>query len=172
MMDIRSLLTNLPSREERALYINAVGTSRKEVSGLLVMIFEEKDPIAWRAAWILDGSDELHQGLVGDRITGIIRKLPDLESAGALRSLLRMLCRYEIPEEEQGLLIDLCFSYLMSELYPVAVKVHAMQIIYHHTLLYPELKTELKTVIEDQMENNSVGFKSRGRRIIQQLEKL
>ena len=171
MMDIRSLLTNLPSREERALYINAVGTSRKEVSGLLVMIFEEKDPIAWRAAWILDGSDELHPGLVGDRITGIIRKLPDLESAGALRSLLRMLCRYEIPEEEQGLLIDLCFSYLMSELYPVAVKVHAMQIIYQHTLMYPELKTELKTVIEDQMENNSVGFKSRGRRIIQQLEK-
>lgn len=171
-MDIRSLLANLPSGEERALYIDAVGTSRKEVSALLALIFEDKDPIAWRAAWILDGSDELHPGLVRERITGIIRKLPDLESAGALRSLLRMLCRYEIPEEEQGLIIDLCFSYLMSELYPVAVKVHAMQIIYHHTLLYPELKEELQTVIEDQMENNSVGFKSRGNRILQQLEKL
>ncbi len=88
-----------------------------------------------------------------------------------MRSLLRLMCRYEIPEEEQGLLIDLCFGYMVSELYPVAVKVHAMQIIYQHTLLYPELKEELQTVIEDQMENNSVGFSSRGRRILSQLEK-
>jgi len=56
-------------------------------------------------------------------------------------------------------------------LYPVAVKVHAMQIIYNHTLIYPELKEELITVIEDQVENNSVGFKSRGMRIIRQLKK-
>ena len=39
-------------------------------------------------------------------------------------------------------------------------------------LLYPELKHELITVIEDQVENNSVGFMSRGRRIIKQLEKM
>ncbi len=171
-MDIRSLLTHLPSRAERVIYMDAVGTSRKEVSSLLDMIFEEKDPIAWRAAWILDGSDELHPGLVRDRITRIIQKLPELASTGALRSLLRMMCRYEIPEEDQGLLIDLCFAYMVSELYPVAVKVHAMQIIYHHALLYPELKEELQTVIEDQIGNNSVGFKSRGNRILQKLEKL
>ena len=170
-MDIRSMLTNIPSRAERELYIQAVGTSQKEVTSLLDMILEEKDPISWRAAWILDGCDELHPGLVEDRIPGIVQRLPDLESTGALRSLLRMLCRHEIPEEQQGLLIDLCFRYMVSELYPVAVKVHAMQIIYGHTLIYPELKEELQTVIEDQMENNSVGFSSRGRRILRQMEK-
>jgi hypothetical protein len=172
MMDIRSLLTNLPSRAERALYMEAVGTSRKEVTSLLNMIFEEKDPLAWRSAWILDGSDELHPGLVRDRIAWVIQKLTGLSSTGALRSLLRMMCRYDIPEEEQGLLIDLCFGYMVSELYPVAVKVHAMQIIYQHALLYPELKEELQTVIEDQIGNNSVGFKSRGTRILQKLERL
>ena len=48
----------------------------------------------------------------------------------------------------------------------------AMQIIYNHVLLDPELKDELKTVILDQIDNNSVGFMSRGRRIIKQMEKL
>jgi len=172
MIDIRSLLTNIPSRVEREIYMEAVGTSPAEVASLLQMIFEEKDPLAWRAAWILDGCDELHPGLVRDRIPNMIHRLPDLKSTGALRSLLRLMCRYEIPEEEQGLLIDLCFGYMVSELYPVAVKVHAMQIIFIHTLLYPELKEELQTVIVDQMENNSVGFRSRGNRILQQLEKL
>ena len=91
---------------------------------------------------------------------------------GALRSFLRLLCRYDIEEDDQGMLIDLCFGYLVSELYPLAVKVHAMQLIYNHVLIYPELKNELITVIEDQEDNNSIGFKSRGRRIISQLEKM
>jgi hypothetical protein len=171
-MDIRSLLTSLPSRELRDIYIRAVGQSEENVATLLDLVFEEKDPVSWRAAWVLDGSDELHPGLAGDFVHFIIEQLPGLSSNGALRSLLRMLCRYKIPEEQQGLLIDLCFGTMVSELYPVAVKVHAMQIIYNHVLLYPELKDELITIIEDQLENNSVGFSSRGRRIIRQLENI
>jgi hypothetical protein len=54
----------------------------------------------------------------------------------------------------------------------VAVKVHAMQIIYNHALIYPELKEELITVISDQVDNNSVGFKARGKRLIKKLEGL
>ena len=61
---------------------------------------------------------------------------------------------------------------MVSEIYPVAVKVHAMMIVYNHVLLYPELKDELITVIEDQGPNNSVGFKTRGRQIIKKLEKI
>jgi hypothetical protein len=171
-MDIRSLLLNLSSGVEKDLIIREVIGTRDLVGSLLELALHEKDPVAWRASWILDGSDEQEPGLAASYISKIVRALPALESKGSLRSLLRMLCRYDIPEEEQGLLIDLSFSYLVSELYPLAVKVHAMQIIYNHVLLYPELKDELVTVLEDQMENNTVGFLSRGRRLIKQMEKL
>jgi hypothetical protein len=170
-MDFRSLLTNFPSGAEKDLFIAEVGASGERFDTLLNLTLFEKDPLAWRAAWILDGSDEQHPGLASPYLHKIIQNLPQLESKGALRSLLRLLCRFDIQEEDQGLLIDLSFGYLVSELYPVAVKVHAMQIIYKHTLIYPELKEELITVIEDQVENNSVGFKSRGKRIIRQLKK-
>jgi hypothetical protein len=171
-MDIRSLLLNLSSGVEKDLIIREVIGTRGLVGSLLELALHEKDPVAWRASWILDGSDEQEPGLAASYISKIVRALPALESKGSLRSLLRMLCRYDIPEEEQGLLIDLSFSYLVSELYPLAVKVHAMQIIYNHVLLYPELKDELVTVLEDQMENNTVGFLARGRRLIKQMEKL
>ena len=171
-MDIRSLLTSLPSRLEKEIYINEAGCSEDGITTLLDLVFNEKDPVAWRAAWILDGTDEMYPGTTRPFIPGIIKQLPSLRSTGSLRSLLRMLCRYEIPEEHQGILIDLCFKFMVSELYPVAVKVHAMQIIYNHVLIYPELAEELRTIIEDQMINNSVGFASRGRRIISQLDKL
>ena len=171
-MDFRSLLANIPSGVGRDLLSSEVIKSPSHFDTLLQLALHEKDPLAWRASWVLDGSDEKKPGLARRHISKIVLALPSLESKGSLRSLLRMLTRYDIPEEEQGLLIDLCFSYLVSELYPVAVKAHAMMIIYQHVLLYPELKDEFIAVIEDQEGNNSVGFKSRGRNLIKQLEKL
>jgi hypothetical protein len=171
-MDFRSLLAEIPSGYGRDLLIREVITSESHFSTLLRLALYEKDPLAWRASWVLDGSDEQKPGLAKNYLSEIIQALPDLESKGSLRSLLRLLCRYDIPEEEQGMLIDLCFSYLVSELFPLAVKAHAMMIIYNHVLIYPELKDEFITVMEDQIANNTVGFKSRARNLIKQMEKL
>lgn len=166
------MLLSIPSSAEKEIYIKEVGGSPEHFNTLLDLALNEKDPLAWRAAWILDGSDEQHPGLASGSVRRITRELPRVQSTGTLRSLLRLLCRYNIQEEDQGMLIDLCFKYMTSELYPVAVKVHAMQIIYRHVLIYPELKEELVTVIQDQVDNNSVGFRSRGNRIIKALEKI
>jgi hypothetical protein len=171
-MDFRSLLLNFPSGAEKDLYIREVIASKAHLDTLVDLALHDPDPVAWRASWVLDGSDEQAPGLAIPFLHKLVQALPTLESKGSLRSLLRMLCRHDIPEQDQGLLIDLCFGYLSSELYPVAVKAHAMQIIYNHVLIYPELKDELVAVLEDQMENNSVGFLARGRRLIKQMEKL
>lgn len=171
-MDVRTFLLNFPRGLERELFIAEVGASEKKFKSVLDISLHEKDPLAWRAAWIFDGSDEKNPGLAREFISSIARSLPVIESKGCLRSLLRLLCRYDIAEEHQGRLIDLCFKYQVSELYPVAVKVHAMQIIYNHALIYPELKEELITVILDQVNNNSVGYKARGMRLIKKLEGL
>jgi hypothetical protein len=144
-MDLKSLLTSLSSRVEKDLIVREL---------------------------VLDGSDELYPGLASGSLSRIIRNLPEIGSMGTLRSLLRLLSRHEIKEADQGRLIDLCFGYMVSERSPVAVKVHAMQIIYNHVLIYPELKQELVSVIRDQSENNSAGFKARGTRIIKQLENM
>ena len=171
-MNVRELLRDIPSRFEKELYVKDIAASEEKFRELLKFCLADKDPISWRATWVLDGASEEMPDIARPYISRIVNTLPKIKSTGTLRSLLRMLSRYEINEEDQGILIDLCFSVMVSELYPVAVKVHAMQIIYNHVLLYPELKEELKTVILDQIDNNSVGFLSRGRRIIKQMEKL
>jgi hypothetical protein len=171
-MDFRSLLADIPSGIGKDLLVSEVIKSEHHFRELLEISLQEKDPLAWRASWVLDGSDEKKPGLARPYISQIVEALPDLKSMGTLRSLLRLLCRYDIPEDQQGLLIDLCFNYLVSQLYPLAVKAHAMMIIYQHVLIYPELKDEFITVMEDQAENNSVGFKTRARNLIKQMEKL
>jgi len=171
-MDYRSLLASIPSGAERDLYIREAGSSEEGFTAFLELALNDPDPVAWRAAWIADGIDEQFPGSAADSIGKIIRRILQIKSIGALRSLLRLLCRYDIEKKDQGILVDFCFRTMLSELYPVAVKVHAMQIIYNHVLIYPELKEELATVIRDQFENNSAGFKSRGTLILQELEKM
>jgi len=171
-MDLRDALINIPSGVEKEMYVKAVLDEPGHVKELLQYTLYEKDPLAWRSAWVLDCSDEVEEGLASEHLSEIIQRLPMLDSKGSLRCLLRMLSRYDIAEEDQGLLLDQCFSYLVSALYPVAVKVHAMTIIYQHVLIYPELKEELSTMLKDQMDNNSVGFASRARRLIKAMEKM
>ena len=171
-MDFRSALSDIPSEAGKRILIREVGNSREKFDHLLEICFNESDPLAWRAAWIADGSDEKWQGLGKHAVPQIVHALPEMKSTGTIRCLLRMISRYEVAEDEQGILSDECFSYLVSDRYPVAVKVHAMEIIYQHVLLYPELKEELAAVISDHMDNNTAGFTSRGRRILKQLEKI
>jgi hypothetical protein len=168
-MDYRSILEGGPSAAEKDFWVREVGDSVKKFNQLLELALHAGDPVAWRAAWVLDSSDEQNPGLASGSLSMMVRSLPSLDSRGTLRCLLRLLSRYEIAEDDQGPLIDLCFGYMTSELYPVAVKVHAMQIIYNHVLIYPELKEELVTVIRDQEEHNTVGFRARGEKIIKKL---
>ena len=47
---------------------------------------------------------------------------------------------------------------------PVANKIFAMTVMYKIGAPYPELLSELKTIIETQMPYEKPGFKSRGRK--------
>jgi len=170
--ELKTWLSAFPSAAEKEVAVREFSGSDETLRELFDLSLKSKDPVAWRAAWVLDGCDEYHPGLASPFLREIIARLSGIISHGVLRSLLRMLCRYDIEEEDQGTLIDRCFSYMVSELYPVAIKVYAMEIIFHHVLIYPELKQELETVIRDQTVNNTAGFMTRGRRILARMEKL
>jgi len=170
-MDLKQLIAGIPSASEKEILVIEIGSSQDKFDALFHFIFQQKDPLAWRAAWILDGCDEKNPTLSQKHIPYIIGKLQKLRSSGVRRSMLRLLSRHDIPEKEQGILADLCFQYMMSGIQPLAVKVYAMQILFNLTKIYPEMSRELITVIEDQSEHNSAGFKARGRLIINQLEK-
>ena len=79
-MDFRSQLTNFPRGVERELFIKQFGHSESHFHSLLDIALHDKDPVAWRAAWVLDGSDEQNPGMAIKHISTIVQELPQLES--------------------------------------------------------------------------------------------
>jgi hypothetical protein len=88
------------------------------------------------------------------------------------RNTVRVLQEITIPEILWGDAADVCFKLLLSKNEPVAVKCFSMTVLLNIVRHIPELKEELKIIIEDQIPYSSAGFKSRGIKTLKALEKI
>lgn len=77
-----------------------------------------------------------------------------------------------LPKKYHGIIMKICFTCLESPTETLAVKVFAMTVLGNLAKQYPEIKTKLKLLIEEQLPNQTAGFKSRGKKILKQLEQL
>ena len=148
---------------------HCIGDSKKEFERLMLIVLHGKEPVVQRAAWAMDACIEAHPELLSPYVETLIDALPQFSNYGVKRQIVKALSVRDIPEKLEGQLADLCFDWLQSSAMPVAIKVHCMQILANITTRYPDLAVELQTVIREQMPRNSVGFASRGRKILKRL---
>jgi hypothetical protein len=151
---------------------NIIGPDPEKFRGLLELSFSREMPVCWRAAWIMDHLSEVHPWLAEEYIGNIWQEIPRQHPDGVTRSTLRLLTRYAIPEDFQGVAADLCLSWLEKASVPVAIKVYSMEILLKIATAYPEFTHEFITVIEDQVPDNSVGYKARANHIIKAMKRL
>ena len=75
------------------------------------------------------------------------------------RNILRLLQFVEIPKGYQGTVADLCFRFLRDRKVAVAIRAFSMTVLTHIARENPELETEIKLILEDQMPHGSAAFK-------------
>ncbi len=143
-----------------------IGDSEKEFDRLMQIVLCGKEPVVQRAAWAMDACLEKFPDLLSPYVNILINALPQFTNDGVKRQVVKALSVRNIPESLQGQMTDLCFCWLQASTTPVAIKVHCMQILANITMQHPDLAVELRTIINEQMPRNSVGFASRGRKIL------
>jgi len=171
-MDLDDFLCNsaiLLKKEEMG---SIIGQDPEAFQNLFKLSFSRNMPVCWRAAWLTDYLAELHPWLATKYIPKAWKEIQNKHPDGVTRSLLRMLSRYDIPEDYQGIATDLCMEWLTKESVPVAIKAHSMEVLYRIAVLYPDLSNEFITILEEQTPNNTIAFKARARIIINKINKL
>jgi hypothetical protein len=103
----------------------------------------------------------------------VISALRNLKSEGAMRNFLKTLAEVpvKLTKKDKSILLNQCFDYLVSNEYPVAVQVFSMQILYNLSCGIPEIGEELYRILEEKIPDATAGYRSRARRIIQQMKK-
>ena len=151
--------------------IKAVHQSPALLSNLISYTYDADDRLSFHASWIMDKCIEqqpqlLHQKQVSRIVKSVLRH----SNQSVIRTSLRLLSRQKLPKSVLGSLVDQCFKWLMSNKSDIAVKVHAMQILCNVTLEKTALKNELIMVIEDQMPQESAGFRARAKMVLKKLK--
>lgn len=125
---------------------------------------------SWRALWIIDKIHEKKPASVRPYIPQFIEALPLISNESKLRHLLKLISLNPIPEDQRGTLWDYGLNVLTDASRPIAIRVHAMQILFEISESIPELKPELTQQIEHEIEfHGSAGIESRGKKLLRKL---
>jgi len=165
-MDIKKELLKEHSKRQTTKVVNYIGSDAERFKDLVKLFLEGPYRVTQRAAWPLSYCIEAHPHLIKPHMK-LVLKMLDKEDAhdSVKRNVLRFLQHIEIPRRFYGMLADRCFM-LMDPKEPIAVRVFAMTVLANIAKEEPDLKKELRIVIEDQMPFGSAEFLSRARKIL------
>lgn len=107
------------------------------------------------------------KNLIEPYITDLVAQLPrkDVHDA-VIRNSLRILQKVEIPEQIHGEVMNACFGFLEDPAVPAAFKAFSLTILGNLSKRYPELKQELKVIVEERRDLETAAFRSRGKKIV------
>ncbi len=171
-MDIKAILSKDHSKTITDQVVAYVGDDPKRFSALVAVYLAGPYRITQRAAWPLSCCVVTHPELIEGHLSTILKfvKKPGNHEA-VKRNTVRLLQFISIPKRFHGQIIDMCFGFLTDSKEPIAVKAFSMTVLANLVKGIPELKEELKIIIEDQMPYGSAGFKSRGSKVLKELAK-
>ena len=166
----QQLLELLEAWENLGMVMNEIISEPANYKNLVDITLTSNNPKSWRAAWLMDKINDQAPDLIINYIPEIIEQLKVEKSDGKKRHLLKLISLKEIPDEYLGFLTDFCIAIFTSSKEPIAVRVHAMQILGNIAMKEPDLKTEIVLIMEHEMENHgSAGIVSRCKKILKKL---
>ncbi len=167
-MHLEKLLDPFPVKEEAILVAQSIAENPKFLKDLWEICISNKKH-SWRATWLMDKVYDIAPELVRPYIPKMIKLIPTLENESKQRQFLKLISAEPLPDNISGDFINRCFDFLISSTTAIAVKVHAMQILYNFSLKETDIQNELALIIEEQLENGTTGFCSRGRKILKKI---
>jgi len=173
-VNIRQQLLAEHSKRNANKIANYIGKSKTKLAELMECFFSEHYRVSQRAAMVVSDFFDRNPELMEPYKQKIIFQLQnkDLEIA-VKRNSVRILQFQQIPEELSATLFDSCLGFLMDAKEAIAVKAFSMTVLYNICKSFPELKSELVPIIEQELnQNESKGIQSRGRKVLKQLRLL
>lgn len=171
-MIIRDELLKEHSRAQALRMADYACESKTHFKELMQCFLSRESRLAQRAAWSVSWAalqkPEMIKPFIKDLVACLQKK--DIHPA-LIRNAVRVLETITIPEPFHGEVMNACFGFIETPATPAAIKAFSLTTLYNLSKTYPEIKAELKLIIEDRWETETPAFRSRGRKILAALGK-
>lgn len=169
-MDLRSTILKEHSKANCEQIVNWIGNDQKKFDQLFDLFLRDEDRVVQRAAWPLSYAVQAHPRFIQKHFKKLINNIKQPGRHDAVkRNTVRLLQDIAIPEDFHGDILNICFDYISDPEEKAAVKAFSLTILENLSKIYPEIKQELKTIIEDRWDYETAAFRSRAKKILKHL---
>ena len=155
------------SRSQCNKIVHWIGNTQARFDELMQLFFSGEYLLTQRAAWPLGYCVIAHPTLIDKHLAPLIAFMqkPGVHNA-VKRNTLRLLQVVHIPENYEGTIMDLCFSYITNPREKAAVKAFSLTVLSNLARQYPEILPEIRLVIEERWNSETPAFRSRAKKIL------
>ncbi|MBC7946706.1 MAG: hypothetical protein H7Y42_02420 [Chitinophagaceae bacterium] len=166
-MDLRDTILEEHSKAQTARIVKWIGNNQSRFDELFKIFLNDEYRVVQRAAWPLSECVVDHPALINKHFTKLLQNLRKPGHHDAVkRNTVRLLQFVTIPKKFHGDLMDLCFTYIADPKEKVGVKAFALTVLGNLCDAYPEIRNEIKLLIEDRWEHETAAFRVRARQFM------
>ncbi len=156
--------------EQKAGMLAYMKANPKGIESLIQLSIIDKQPYSWRAAWLLSKCMDKNDKRIAPFVPQMIQRIK-IGMHSQKRDLLTVLQKMEIPEDEEGLLFDICVDIWCRLDHIPSVRLNAFRMILKIANKIPELKEEVLLLAEEEyLDSLSGGIQTVVLRLINTLK--
>ncbi|HLI92499.1 MAG TPA: hypothetical protein VKU83_02770 [Puia sp.] len=170
-MDLLKLLRHEHSKRQTDMIVEWVGADKERFGRLIELFFSGEYRITQRAAWPLSYCVQRYPSLIVPYYKRLLDNLARTDiHVAVIRNTVRLLQHVSIPKRFHGRVMNTCFDLIQKPETPIAVKAFSLTILSNLAADYPEIRGELRLIIEEQWEQATPAFRSRARKILKTIK--
>lgn len=170
-MNLREEILKEHSKQQTMRIVRHVGSDKKRFADVMKLFLGNEYRVTQRIAWVVSYCGRAHPQLILPYLEKMILNLKKSGQHDAVkRNTVKVLEEIDIPERLTGLCAETCFNLLASKTEPLAVRCYSMGVLAKICNKEPELKNELKLVVQEQLPYSTAGFRARARRVFAELK--
>jgi hypothetical protein len=156
-MNIRTALLKEHSKKQCAAIVKWIGSDQKRFDELFDLFLNDEYRVVQRAGWPMSYCVEDHPEFIQKHFPKLLKNLN-----------VRLLQYVTIPEKFHGKVMDICFRYISSPTEAVAIKAFSLTVLQNLARHYPEIINEIKLVIEERWDYETIAFKTRAKKLLKE----
>lgn len=167
-MDIRAEILKEHFKQNAEAIAAWAAASPQRVAQLMDLFLHDEYRVVQRLAQVVSKLADVHPELVAPHLPQLVQRMnePGVHLA-VKRNVVRILQNMDIPEVLHGDVMNTCFDLLADSNETVAVRVFSMTVLDRLSEQYPDIRQELRTIIEDVLEQGcTAAFRARARMVL------
>jgi hypothetical protein len=169
-INLEQLLREEHTKKQTDRIVRYIGNDKQRFAVLIRLFFKGEYRITQRAAWPLSYCVRAHPELIRPYFKSLLDNLGRKDiHVSVIRNTVRLLQDVSIPRKYHGRVMNTCFEFLQSAETSIAVKAFSLTILANLAAEYPEIRGELKLIIEELWEHATPAIRSRARKILAKL---